>query len=587
MSSLDGYTATMMRGQGFVSAGQGNIQHTGDTSAVRTVGNQALTDLLTNLKAGDTFQGEIMSVNGQDVQLQLANGQYLAAKLETQMQLALGQILNFEVQSNQSNRIVLKPLYTNLLQQQVGEAALRAASLPVNQKNLQLVSMMIENGMSIDKNNLPKLYRQIVQNPQAPVSDVLSLNKMNIPITEDNLTQYAQYKGMEHQLLGGIEDTAKEILSLYETMANNNGELTTNVQGTTTAVQYIDRIIQFLIQDADTTMANVPKQNVTAENVPLANTEQAASAPKDTAVVSELLGEKVWPQETLETLPSGETTQPKEALYMGEVFQPDKTAQTENTFTTKDSLQPEELLRTDSKQMTNFKIEFDWKEQLLKWLTETPQSKERIYNSDRFREVLTKALTDKWTLAPEEVADKQKVEQFYRRLSAESEHLSNLMQDSAQNRLAGSSARNIHENISFMNELNQTFQYVQLPLKMSGKNANGELYVYTNKKNLARKGGTITALLHLDMAHLGPMDIKISLETEKDLLTTRFCMEEDVVSFMQEHMEELTSRLTRAGYSCKTYVEARQEQKAIMDVMEEQSSIHVTPLSYQAFDIKA
>ena len=190
-------------------------------------------------------------------------------------------------------------------------------------------------------------------------------------------------------------------------------------------------------------------------------------------------------------------------------------------------------------------------------------------------------------LAPEEVGDKQKVEQFYSRLSAESEKLSQLMQEADTNHAAGSGAKNIHENISFMNELNQSFQYVQLPLKMTGKNANGELYVYTNKKNLAKKGGTLTALLHLDMANLGPMDVKISLETEKAMLTTRFCLNEDVVAFMQEHMEELTQRLTRAGYVCKTYVEPRQEQKSVMDIMEEQSGVAVTPLSYQAFDIKA
>ena len=52
-------------------------------------------------------------------------------------------------------------------------------------------------------------------------------------------------------------------------------------------------------------------------------------------------------------------------------------------------------------------------------------------------------------------------------------------------------------------------------------------------------------------------------------------------------MEELTNRLTRAGYFCKTYVEPRQEQQSVMEVIEEQSGVHVTPLSYQAFDIKA
>ena len=565
----------MMQGQGYASSvNQGYLPQTGEVASPKTIGSQTSAEFLSELQAGDTFQGEIASVNGQEIQLQLSNGQYMTAKLESQMQLALGQILNFEVQSNENNRIVLKPLYTNLLQQQVGEAALRAASLPVNSKNLQLVSMMIENGISIDKNNLPKLYRQVAQNPQAPVADILHLNKLNIPITQNNLAQYAQYKGMEHQLTGAIEDTTKEILSLYEELTNTDSSAA-NMGGTgTTSVAYMDRVIQFLLQDGT--------ESIQQEQ--LTNPEQAVSESADTQPT--LNSDSVQPDisQTIEE-PS---QNPNAEQTVGSSSEQGKVSTPE----TKANEQPVEILKgdaqtKDTQQAKPFTYEPDWKQQLTQWLEDTPQAKEKIYHSDRFREILTKAFTDKWTLAPEEVGDKQKVEQFYSRLSAESEQLSQLMQEADTNHAAGSSAKNIHENISFMNELNQSFQYVQLPLKMSGKNANGELYVYTNKKNLARKGGTLTALLHLDMANLGPMDVKISLETEKDMLTTRFCLNEDVVSFMQEHMEELTQRLTRAGYVCKTYVEPRQEQKSVMDIMEEQSGVAVTPLSYQAFDIKA
>ena len=558
----------MMQGQGYASSvNQGYLPQTGEVANPKTIGSQTSTEFLSELQAGDTFQGEIASVNGQEIQLQLSNGQYMTAKLEAQMQLALGQILNFEVQSNENNRIVLKPLYTNLLQQQVGEAALRAASLPVNSKNLQLVSMMIENGISIDKSNLPKLYRQVAQNPQAPVADILHLNKLNIPITQNNLAQYAQYKGMEHQLTGAIEDTTKEILSLYEELANTDSSAA-NMGGTgTTSVAYMDRVIQFLLQDGT--------ESIQQEQ--LTNPEQAVSESADTQPA--LNSDSVQPDISQTIEEPAQNPNAEQAVgsssEQGKISTPEMKA----------AEQPVEMPKGNMQRP--FTYEPDWKQQLTQWLEDTPQAKEKIYHSDRFREILTKAITDKWTLAPEEVGNKQKVEQFYSRLSAESEQLSQLMQEADTNHTAGSSAKNIHENISFMNELNQSFQYVQLPLKMSGKNANGELYVYTNKKNLARRGGTLTALLHLDMANLGPMDVKISLETEKDMLTTRFCLNEDVVSFMQEHMEELTQRLTRAGYVCKTYVEPRQEQKSVMDIMEEQSGVAVTPLSYQAFDIKA
>ncbi len=133
-------------GQGYA----GSVNSAGNTGA----GSAQSVDV-TQLVPGDTFQGEIASVNGEDVQIQLANGQYMVAKLERDVQVAIGQVLNLQVQSNKDNRVVLKPVHDGRLQMlRVGEMALRAAHMAVNDKNLALVSKLIENGMSIDKNTL-------------------------------------------------------------------------------------------------------------------------------------------------------------------------------------------------------------------------------------------------------------------------------------------------------------------------------------------------------------------------------------------------------------------------------------------------
>ena len=46
------------------------------------------------------------------------------------------------------------------------------------------------------------------------------------------------------------------------------------------------------------------------------------------------------------------------------------------------------------------------------------------------------------------------------------------------------------------------YTYAQIPLKMSGQHASGELFVYTNKKALAQGEKDLTAFLHLDLVHL-------------------------------------------------------------------------------------
>lgn len=103
-SVLSGYSQSYSGTQ--IGQGQGYAGTVGMTGGATSGSAQGVD--VTQLQPGDTFQGEIVSVNGEDVQIQLANGQYMAAKLERDVQLALGQVMNLQVQSNKDNRVVLK-----------------------------------------------------------------------------------------------------------------------------------------------------------------------------------------------------------------------------------------------------------------------------------------------------------------------------------------------------------------------------------------------------------------------------------------------------------------------------------------------
>ena len=139
----------------------------------------------------------------------------------------------------------------------------------------------------------------------------------------------------------------------------------------------------------------------------------------------------------------------------------------------------------------------------------TTEQKAVIFHSEPFKSMLKNSLQRQWTLTPQELTQEGRVEEFYQKLAKESSQLARMMneamQESGQGGV-GTQARamtNISENVEFMNQMNQMFNYVQLPLKLSDSQAHGDLYVYTNKKNMARKDGMLTAFLHLDMDHLG------------------------------------------------------------------------------------
>lgn len=68
------------------------------------------------------------------------------------------------------------------------------------------------------------------------------------------------------------------------------------------------------------------------------------------------------------------------------------------------------------------------------------------------------------------------------------------------------------ENLNFMKTLNETFPYIQLPIKLQNQNAHADLYVMTRKEALKKNPDNLKVLLHLDMEHLGTLDIRIAKE---------------------------------------------------------------------------
>lgn len=585
-----------------------------NTGAVAASSQQGVD--VTQLQAGDTFQGEIASVNGEDVQIQLVNGQYMTAKLERDVQVALGQVLNLQVLSNKDNRIVLKPVYDNNMQlQRVGESALRMANLAVTDKNLQLVSKLIENGMPINKNTLMTFNRLALQHPQADVAQIIKLTKLQLPVTDKNLTQYENYQNLEHKLLEGIKDASNEILDLYDTIAGRNAAPAsgTILPGAALgqAQQYMEKVLG-LLADAETEQPGVNNTPVLSEtasvdgSISMAKSGVASILPEDAAVQNT----NVQNREDAQT-----------ETVIKETIQNEHTPNAENTVLNKESLAAdkqqsgveEAYFRDTAKQLKEAAPQ-DLPEKIVnlikdgnldikgvKWLLSEPslakaltlEQKNEIFTSEPFKAMVRKEIQKQWTLSPQELTEPGKMQEFYEKLVKQSNRLlqimNNALNESGQeaNGVQSRAMNNIHENVEFMNQMNQMFNYVQLPLRLSNSQAHGDLYVYTNKKNLARKEGTLTAFLHLDMENLGGVDVSVSLQTEKNQVSTKFYLEEEAIALIEEHIDELTQRLAKRGYQCKNVIQVKDGEKTVLQRMEEQVAGGTVPLSYQTFDIRA
>lgn len=564
MDNFQGY-ASLQTGMG-----QQGLQNVTTSHTTQQV---SLDVMLQKLRPGDTFQGEIMSVNGQDVQLQLVNGLYMAARLEGEVQLAIGQLLNFQVQSNQNSKIILKPVYMNFLQQRVGEAALKTANIAVNDKNLQMVAKLIENGMSIDKNSLTVFNRQVLQHPQVNIDSLIRLHQLGIEVNDGNLIQLEHYQNLEYKLSEGVREVVGDIGKLYTAIiedAEGTGQSTALIK----AGDFMERIISFLVEGSNDSV----REKLTFLQNPA----------KEKSFLS---------GENREALQNGGVLE--KANGVAEVVGQEKMSGSNHTtelltfMRRLEGLSEEQLVRNIQKDLKQGEMDVNILKELLfsdqgigkRFLLE---SKDKIYRSEEFNTFLKDTLQNEWSLTPEELTEDGKVKEFYQKLLQRGEQLSRLMEHvSTQNQTStGNSLQNIRENVEFINQMNQMFQYVQLPLKLSGSQAQGELYVYTNKRNLAKKDGMLTAILHLDMEYLGNVDVNITLDTNTEQVTTRFYMEEETVTLLEEHMEELTERLMKKGYQSQAYFEKRESEKTVFERIEDQARGMSTPLVYQNFDMR-
>ncbi len=212
----------------------------------------------------------------------------------------------------------------------------------------------------------------------------------------------------------------------------------------------------------------------------------------------------------------------------------------------------------------------------------------KLFSSDEYNKLLKDTIESQWLLKPDDVEKKENIQNFYERLGKEAKALANVVNNSP---LAGTSlvqsANNLSNNLDFMNQLNQMFQYIQLPLQMNSQNAHGDLYVYQNKHRKLSEDGSVSAVLHLDMENLGPVDVFVKLLDTK-VTTNFYVMDDSTLSLINENIHILDERLEKRGYSLQVNLKLHDDDDGQDAALDEMLSVsRTTILSTASFDALA
>lgn len=608
---------------------------------------QKLVSTIGDLSAGSIFEGTINSVHGGKVTLALGNGQTITARLDGKMDLQQGSSMFFQVRANDGQTIAIRP-YTELgnVSNPILLNALSAAQVPATDRTLVMVDTMMQEQMSIGRQSILDMAKLVGANPDANVQTIVQMTKLGLPVTEEMAAQFENYLSDRQALVGEMDLAAGHMMellsdealspetafSLYEKMldifmpgaeAADAGVTAAAEQESSAAEAGAGVMAEAVGQENAATVAEAEAgaptaaeqgtaaASAVAEEAGAASTAEtagqgaAAEAETGVGVTAELTYGRM--AETPGTV--GELLSKEQIEHLGKMLRNIPAligneeifagGEQEEVFVDTLSEEGPEVAKLMTQEeaaqeqpVLNEKLTA---EQFLQKLGRALAQNggfgfagmQKLFAGKEFQTIFRSVIEKQWLLQPEELKQEHKVSGLYERLEQQLSQMEEAVRatGSTQNTFL-QTASQVHGNLEFMNQMNQIYHYVQLPLKMSGQNANGELYVYANRKNLRDPDAELTAFLHLDMEQLGSTDVSVRMQNRS--VRTNFYLEDDAsYDLVEKHLEVLNKRLKSKGYQSSITVTHEKKDISFKENIVKKGKATVGSLHRYSFDVRA
>lgn len=608
---------------------------------------QKLVSTIGDLSAGSIFEGTINSVRGGKVTLALGNGQTITARLDGKMDLQQGSSMFFQVRANDGQTIAIRP-YTELgnVSNPILLNALSAAQVPATDRTLVMVDTMMQEQMSIGRQSILDMAKLVGANPDANVQTIVQMTKLGLPVTEEMAAQFENYLSDRQALVGEMDLAAGHMMELLsdealspETAFSLYGKmLDIFMPGAEAADAGVTAVAGQKSSAAEAgtgAMAEAVEQE-NAATVAEAEAGAPTAAEQGTAAAS-AVAEEAGAASTAETTGQGAAAEAETGVGVTAELTYGRTAETPGTvgeLLSKEQIEHlGKMLRNIPALIGNEEI-FAGGEQeevfvdtlseegpeVAKLMAQEEAAQEqpvlnekltaeqflqklgralaqnggfgfagmqKLFAGKEFQTIFRSVIEKQWLLQPEELKQEHKVSGLYERLEQQLSQMEEAVRatGSTQNTFL-QTASQVHGNLEFMNQMNQIYHYVQLPLKMSGQNANGELYVYANRKNLRDPDAELTAFLHLDMEQLGSTDVSVRMQNRS--VRTNFYLEDDAsYDLVEKHLEVLNKRLKSKGYQSSITVTHEKKDISFKENIVKKGKATVGSLHRYSFDVRA
>ncbi len=500
--------------------------------------------------------------------------------------------------------------------------ALRAASLPQTQANIDMVNALIENNMPIGRESLRSFALQMRAYPDAGIDTLIALSRSDIPLTGESAATVNEFMNNGMVMTADVNELADMIETLlldpttspeladavrqavfeavYDSVNEANTAAAAEAEGTAAAEAQAEAQ---QAQGADASAV----QTVNAQTAAGTNAAGGAAATPGAVAASgaQLAGmATAAPAVQAETMPyrtvatsadniaKDATAGPGSdgsggslsgalsgmANESGEALQSDGQALSGTAHNAGDRGFAAENLPPDAIDMANSEIMSfrihedisgrndynfrDFDELANALASQAEEAAEETGEAakaeiprmpEAFRQLSAKdvkqLLRNSLSTSPEKLS-KENIRALYKRTTEFFEKVKDAAEQDGSHSALASKASQAQRDTSMLNALNRMYPHIELPLKLQNENAEGGLYVYTNRSGHARADGHVTALLHLNMPNLGLVDIHLDLKDT--YLGMNFYSEDDAGRLLSGDITSLNGDLEKLGYSVLT-----------------------------------
>lgn len=588
-----------------------SVQNNGGGSASAGVSSQARTYRSGNstltLREGQTLKGVVSDIHGNEITLSMDDGSSFTGKLPDANQYSIGQKAAFQITGLNDNTIYMKATSGAYLldMEDTVEQALEEAGLPKSTRNLDVARSLLQNQQSISRENIMSSIQLCAKYPDADVNSVITMKRLGMPMTEASVKQFENYQNQTHQLLYKMDSLGDAIGDMLRSVGTQVPRLAADVglQLLSLALESSltpeeQQLAAQLSAEQETGAISYDENGnpiISDENL-LENGEEIING-KSTPAEKELTGQESEKADTAITKngqtadASSETAGP--LSRMRQLF----SAITDGNAAARSAM-TESGITNDYRtpfihEQAGFILSPDERAEFAKQLSELPLSDElkqgiadgtitarnflteiqkalssmsdeqagKLLASKSFHAIVKGQFLSNWTLSPQHLKQEGAMDELYDKMSRQFESLSNFSENVLGKdvfKQLSQNAADMNNNLDFMKTLNETFQYIQLPLKLQNQNAHGDLYVMTRKESLKKNPNKLKVLLHLDMDHLGTLDIHIS--KENTAVTTKFYVStEDTLHLLERNINLLNDAINEQGYAFSSELMMKQK----------------------------